>query len=106
MFLGDMPWDNHYPVFYSLIIGVCLKIGDLFLDYNAGVALYSFLQLGTMALILGRTLEWLRSKGIHKVLVYFGLAFSGQFPFWKLCHRYVERPTVLRHYASFGDVSV
>lgn len=82
MFLGDMPWDNHYPVFYSLIIGVCLKIGDLFLDYNAGVALYSFLQLGTMALILGRTLEWLRSKGIHKVLVYFGLAFFGAVPFF------------------------
>lgn len=82
MFLGDMPWDNHYPVFYSLIVGMCLKIGDLFLDYNAGVALYSFLQLGTMALIMGRMLEWLRSKGIHKILVYFGLAFFGAVPFF------------------------
>ena len=82
MALGEMPWDNHFPVFYSLIVGLCLKIGDLFLDYNAGVALYSFLQLVTMALILGRMLEWLRSKGIHKILVYFGLAYFGAVPFF------------------------
>lgn len=82
MFLGDMPWDNHFPVFYSLIVGSCLKIGDLFLDYNAGVALYSFLQLGSMALILGRMLEWMRSKGVHKILVYFGLAFFCAVPFF------------------------
>ena len=37
MALGEMPWDNHFPVFYSLIVGLCLKIGDLFLDYNAGL---------------------------------------------------------------------
>ena len=80
--LGDMPWDNHFPVFYSLIVGLCLKIGDLFLDYNAGVALYSFLQLGSMALILGRMLEWMRSKGVHKILVYFGLAYFGAVPFF------------------------
>lgn len=82
MFLGDMPWDNHFPVFYSLIVGLCLKIGDLFLDYNAGVALYSFFQLGSMALILGRMLEWMRSKGVHKILVYFGLAYFGAVPFF------------------------
>ena len=82
MVLGDMPWDNHFPVFYSLIVGLCLKIGNLFLDYNAGIALYSFLQLGSMALILGRMLEWMRSKGVHKILVYFGLAFFGAAPFF------------------------
>ena len=82
MVLGEMPWDNHFPVFYSLIVGLCLKIGDLFLDYNAGVALYSFLQLGSMALILGRMLEWMRSKGVHKILVYFGLAYFGAVPFF------------------------
>lgn len=80
MVLGDMPWDNHYPVFYSLIIGFCLKIGNLFYGYNLGVALYSFLQLSTMALILGRLLEWLRSKGIRKMLIYFGLAFFSAAP--------------------------
>lgn len=80
MVLGDMPWDNHYPVFYSLIIGLCLKIGNLFYGYNLGVALYSFLQLSTMALILGRLLEWLRSKGIRKMLIYFGLAFFAAAP--------------------------
>lgn len=107
MFLGDMPWDNHFPVFYSLIVGSCLKIGDLLLDYNAGVALYSFLQLGSMALILGRMLEWMRSKGVHKILVYFGLAIflCGSF-FRELRNCYVERSLVLRCYASSGDVFV
>lgn len=80
MVLGDMPWDNHFPVFYSLIVGLCLKIGTLFSGYNLGIALYSFLQLSTMALILGRLLEWLRSKGIRKILVFFGAAYFAAAP--------------------------
>lgn len=74
MVLGDLPWDNHFPVFYSLIAGGCVYIGRLLGNPNLGVFFYSVLQMVSMALILGYVLEWLQRR-MHKMLVWFSLAF-------------------------------
>ena len=75
MVVGELPWDNHFPVFYSLIVGACMFVGACLGNLNIGIALYSMLQLVTMALLLGYFLEWLHAKGIWKTGIYLAIAF-------------------------------
>lgn len=40
------PLQNHHPVLHTLIIGLCLKVGGFFFhNNNAGIAIYSILQM-------------------------------------------------------------
>lgn len=78
--LKQMPWDNHYPVFYSLIIGGFLLVGYLLNNLNLGVALYSLAQLLSMAWGLGFFLEWLQKKGVKKSIIYLSLCYFAAFP--------------------------
>ncbi len=65
--MGSLPWDNHFPVFYTLIVGKLIYIGDCLLhDVNLGIALYSVLQMVIMAGGLGYLLYWLEKKEFEK----------------------------------------
>ena len=75
MLMGDQPWTNHFPVFYTLIIGFFLKIGELVGNINLGVALYSITQLITMALAVGFMLEWLGRKELRRIWIYSCIAY-------------------------------
>ncbi|MBU3877064.1 hypothetical protein HGO97_014735 [Faecalicatena sp. AGMB00832] len=79
--MGSLPWDNHFPVFYTLIVGKLIYIGDCLLhDVNLGIALYSVLQMVIMAGGLGYLLYWLEKKGIRKGVLYLGLAYFAAAP--------------------------
>jgi hypothetical protein len=80
MYLKEMSWDNHFPVFYSLILGTFVKLGEILGNTNIGVAMYSFLQLVVMAAGLGHFLVWMRLKGINKIYVYGAIAFFASAP--------------------------
>ena len=77
---GEMPWDNHFPVFYTLVVGGFLFVGHCLNDYNISIALYSVFQMLIMAAILGHLMEWLEQKGIKKILIYMGLAYFAAAP--------------------------
>lgn len=80
MALGQMPWDNHFPVFYSLIVGLFISIGNALHHVNLGIALYSIVQLAAMAALTGYFLQWLQKKGVNKIYVYFCLAYYAAAP--------------------------
>lgn len=79
MVLGDLPWDNHFPVFYSLLAGGSVWLGRALGNPNLGVLLYSLLQLVSMAFLLGYFLEWMQRR-IHRFCTYFALAFFCTIP--------------------------
>ena len=79
--MGALPWDNHFPVFYTLIVGKLIYIGDCLLhDVNLGIALYSVIQMLIMAGGLGYLLYWLQKKGIRREIIYLGLAYFAAAP--------------------------
>lgn len=80
MLMGDQPWSNHFPVFYTLIIGLFLQIGELTGNINLGVALYSITQLITMALAIGFMLEWLRRRGVCRIWIYMCVGYFSAIP--------------------------
>ena len=69
------PNDNHHPVAYTLFLGVFLKIGELFSDYNIGICCYSVAQSVLMALVICRVVSFLQENGAHRVYIAAVIAF-------------------------------
>jgi len=64
------PTDNHHPMFYTLMIGVFLKIGNVvFGSANVGVLLYSLFQTGIMIFTIVCVLTLMYSKQISKWII-------------------------------------
>lgn len=80
MVIGELPWENHFPIFYSLIVGAFIAIGYLLDNINIGIACYSIFQFIVMAGGIGFFLSWLHKKGIGKVCIYFALAYFAAAP--------------------------
>ena len=69
------PNNNHHPVAYTLFLGIFLKIGELFSDYNIGICCYSVAQSALMALVICRAVGFLRENGAHRVYIAAAIAF-------------------------------
>ena len=61
------PNNNHHPVAYTLFLGIFLKIGELFSDYNIGICCYSVVQSVLMALVICRAVSFLQENGAHRI---------------------------------------
>lgn len=59
-------YSNHFPVFYTFLIELCLKIGLYISDITFGCAIYTVLQMICVSLILSYTVFWLRNKGVSR----------------------------------------
>lgn len=61
--LGNWPLVNHHPVIYTLIIRICLRIGQLYDSLTLGVAVYTMLQILIVAYALARSIQWMSEQG-------------------------------------------
>lgn len=73
--LGGQPFSNTMPVLYSVGIKLCLKVGSLFGGIRTQVAVYSLTQMLLMALGLSAICEWIRVKGMPKIVRILALVF-------------------------------
>lgn len=67
--------SNHHPVFYTIFIAICLKIGYIFSDINAGCAIYTLIQMLYISGLLTYIVSWMYNKGISKILCCFTVIF-------------------------------
>lgn len=75
MIVTGHPNNNHHPVAYTLFLGIFLKIGELFSDYNIGICCYSAAQSVLMALVICRAVSFLRENGAHRIYIAAAIAF-------------------------------
>lgn len=80
--LAEHITSNHYPVAYSLLVGIFIKTGLLLGNINTGVFLYSLFQSILMALTLSFTLVWLYRKGVCKPALFIFFLFYAIMPFF------------------------
>lgn len=70
------PTSNHHPMFYTLLVGVFLKIGNVvFGSANIGVLLYSLFQTAVMILCIVSVLTLMYHKKVSGWLVGASLAY-------------------------------
>lgn len=70
-------YENHFPLFYTLFVELCLKIGMAFADITVGCAIYTLVQMAGLALLLAYMLCWMDNKGVPRVLTLFSLLMFG-----------------------------
>ncbi len=62
-YTGAEVWSTHHPVFHTWLLGTILRIGQaVFGSFNAGVALYTFLQMLLISSAYAYTLLFLRRR--------------------------------------------
>lgn len=62
--LGQIPLNNHHPVFYTLFLKLCLLAGRAVKDLTFGCAVYTMIQMLYLALCIGYQISWLGQKGV------------------------------------------
>ena len=83
MLLHGHPTYNHHPMFYTLLVGVFLKIGTFFFQSaNIGVLLYSLFQTCVMLFCIVCVLLLLVYRGVPKLLVGAALAYYMFMPYF------------------------
>lgn len=73
--LGDAAFSNHFPVVYTLFVGIFLKIGAAMGSLIGGVFLYSLTQYVLLAAAYAYFLTWLDSKGVRRWYIIASLLF-------------------------------
>ena len=73
--LGDAAFSNHFPVVYTLFVGIFLKIGAAMGSLTVGVFLYSLTQYVLLAAVYAYFLTWLDSKGVRRWYIVASLLF-------------------------------
>ena len=80
--VGIRSFENANPLINTLIITLCVRaVMWLGGDVNAGVAMYTFVQLTLAAAVFSYTISVIYKKGYHKYLVIIGESFFGLIPY-------------------------
>ncbi len=77
MCLGNIPWTNHHPVFFTFLINIVIKATSFIGSLNASMGIFSFLHAVIFAMTLAYILLWLyRKKASAKFLFICAIAFA------------------------------
>jgi len=78
---------NHHPVIHTLLLGNCIKIGQLFNSTNLGLFLYSIIQITILSSTLAYTISYLKKLNVSfktRKYILFIYAFVPVFPFYAM----------------------
>ncbi len=78
--IGLSPLSNHHPIIHQILIKFCLAIGSLFGGVEAGVAVYSILQMAIMAILFAFCILFLAEKGANASVEFCVLLFYALYP--------------------------
>ena len=78
---------NHHPIFHTLLLGACVKIGEFFRNTNLGLFIYSIFQTTILASTLSYTLCFMKKMNVNKNYILICLmiyALTPVFPFYAM----------------------
>ena len=80
--MGVAPFGNANPLINTLVLTACVQSGiRLWGNVNAGVAIYTVVQLTLAALIFSYAVSVIYKKGYHKLVVLASFGFWGLVPY-------------------------
>ena len=62
MCLGNIPWTNHHPIFFTAIIGTVLKLTGFIGDLRISLGILSFVHMTLFACTLSYIVTWLEEE--------------------------------------------
>ena len=88
--LGIIPWSAHHPPFSTLIMSLCISLGEFIWNRNFGLFLYVLFQSATGAFIFSYMLMLLHEMGLSRKGRILMLLFFAS-PFWALFAQWFEK---------------
>lgn len=78
--MGITKINNHHPIMYTLLLRMCILVGERLGGVTAGIAIFSLLQMIIQATILAYCVEKIRSYGCNYIvlggsLIFFSCSF-------------------------------
>lgn len=68
--IGITGFSNHHPFFHTLLIQICIKIGEMYSDLNLGCAIYTFFQMLCISYALSKIVEWLSQNHVQFIFLF------------------------------------
>ena len=76
-------FDNHHPIFHTLIIGWCYDLGQWLIAHGInidGMAFYSLIQMSLLAFALASVIRYLARKRVGRAYLWIAFLFVCFFP--------------------------
>lgn len=81
---GKLEWSNHHPVFISVLMGICMELGQMIANDNMGIFVYSLLQTIVSFLTFANIQVFLKKVAAPYWLRGAALAYFAVMPFWQV----------------------
>lgn len=72
--------NSHHPMFHTLVIKLCLTVGEKIHDYNLGVAIYSIIQMLIMSGIFSYTIYYMKKRNVSRTIAIISFLFFSFYP--------------------------
>lgn len=66
---------NHHPVFHTMLLGLCYKVGSMLINDNFGLFLFSLIQILSLCSVFAYTIKYLKENDVDSkwLLVILGI---------------------------------
>lgn len=81
---GKLEWSNHHPVFISVLMGICMELGQILCNDNMGIFVYSMLQTIVSFLTFANIQMFLKKVAAPYWLRGVTLVYFAVMPFWQV----------------------
>ena len=92
MCLGNIPWTNHHPIFFTALIDAVIKLTSPLNDLTISMGIFTFLHMCVVACTLSYVAGWLIKKGRSgKIAGMVAAVFFAMHPFMAMYSMYITK---------------
>ena len=91
MCLGNIPWTNHHPVFFTALIKFFIVLFGRGGNLNLALGMMVLVQMVVMSFVLSLVIAWMRRRGAEKVICLVTLAFFALHPIMAMYAIYLTK---------------
>lgn len=92
--MGYAPLTNHHPVLSTILMGICLRVGQKIHSDNLGIFIYTLLQSTAFAMALALSVSYLKKLKISLKFRLCTLVFFSLFSLWPMYAQWYVKDTL------------
>ncbi len=95
MCLGNIPWTNHHPIFFTALIDATIKATQFIGNLTVSMGIFTFLHMSVFACTLSYITGWIKARGRNGVLLgRLTMLFFALHPIMAMYSMYITKDTM------------
>lgn len=99
-------WNNHHPVFHTLIVGTFVWLGKQINNIGVGLFGMVFLQTILMAIVFSYAVLYMRKRNVSNKILYFAVVFYGLWPVHGLTATTLCKDTLFNVWIFYSTIRI